>query len=138
MERVFAMLKVQRRAVVFAGGLDATLVNDWVAEELRGLRIHEVFLACDTKGAIKSLKRAVGKLSFLPRRKLRCYVLIAFGDETIEQARDRLEEVWEAGCLPFAQLYQPPDRYITYSADWKALAREWSRPAAMIANHSGS
>lgn len=137
MGKVFAMLRGQRQAARFSGGLEAALVDDWVAEELRGLRIAEVWLACDTDGALKTLAKAVSKLSFLPRQKLRCYVLLAFGGETIEQARARLEAVWDIGCLPFAQPYQPPDRYIRYSAEWKATARTWSRPAAMKALHGG-
>ena len=132
-EQVFAMLKTQRRAAVFAGGLDATLLTDWVAGELRGLRIEQLFLACDTAGAIKPLRKALAKLSFLPRDKLRCYVLIGYGHETVDQARERLEEVWEAGAMPFAQLYQSPSPYMNYSPTWKTLARTWSRPAAMKA-----
>jgi len=135
MSKVFQMLKSQRKAATFGGGLQASLVDDWVAEELRGLRIDQLFLAADTIGALKPLKKAVGKLSFLPRRKLRCYVLIGFQGETIEQAKDRLEQIWEIGCMPFAQLYQPPDKFIEYSEAWKWLNREWCRPAAMVAMH---
>jgi hypothetical protein len=133
LRKVFAMLRSQGRAAVFAGGLDATLLDDWVVEELRSLRIGEVFLAADTPEALRPLKKAVSKLNFLSRRQLRCYVLLAFGGETIADAEARLREVWEIGCLPFAQLYQPPDKCIEYSREWKALARAWSRPAAMFA-----
>jgi len=134
LRKVFAMLHQQKRAAVFAGGLDATLLDDWVAEELRGMRIREVFLAADTEGALRPLERAVSKIEFLQRRQLRCYVLLAYGGETIEQARARLERVWEIGCMPFAQLYQPLERWIDYPPEWKALARKWSRPAIMLAN----
>ncbi len=145
MTKVFAMLRSQRRAASFPGGLQASLVDDRVTEELRGLRIKEVFLAADTKAALKPLATAAHRLSFLrsdseiekgePARKIRCYVLIAYEGETIEQARDRLEAVWETGCMPFAQLYQPPDKYIRYSQEWRDLNREWSRLAAMVAMH---
>lgn len=134
-DAVFQMLRSQRRAVSLSGGLQASLVTDEIAEQIRGLKIHEVYLAADSDGALKPLERAVRKLSFLPQRKLRCYVLLAFGGETIEQARARLERVWEIGCLPFAQLYQPPDKWIKYSQEWKDLRREWERPAAMFAMH---
>lgn len=43
---------------------------------------------------------------------------------------------WEAGAMPRAQLFQPEDKWIEYSDEWKALAREWYRPAAMRAAHS--
>ena len=34
------------------------------------------------------------------------------------------------------QLYQPEDRWIDYSPEWRALAKKWSRPAAMVASHN--
>lgn len=134
---VYRMLSAQRKAAEFSGGLDAKLITDEVADELRGLRIHQVFLAADTGAALKPLAKAVENLSFLPRQKLRCYVMIAYDGETIERSEARLHKVWELGVMPFAQLFQPPDRYIEYSHDWKMLARTWSRPAAMKALMSG-
>lgn len=128
---VFQMLSSQRRAAVFAGGLDTTLITDEIADELCGLRIHQVFLAADTEAALGPLAKAIRKLSFLGRQKTRCYVMIAYDGETTEQAEARLRWVWELGAMPFAQLYQPSDRYIDYSHEWKMLARTWSRPAAM-------
>ena len=130
---VYRMLSVQRRAAEFSGGLDAGLVTDEVADELRGLRIHQIFLAADTEAALKPLAKSIERLSFLPRQKLRCYVLIAYGGETLEQAEARLRKVWELGAMPFSQLFQPPDYYIEYDHDWRALNRTWSRPAAMKA-----
>lgn len=128
-EKVFGMLRSQRH-IQLSGGLDTQLITDEIADQIRGLRISQLFLACDTKSAIGSLRRAVKKLQ-MPRDKVRCYVLIAFNGETISEATERMEEVYNAGCLPFAQLYQPPDKYINYSHEWRSLARTWSRPAAM-------
>ena len=133
---VYEMLRKQRKAAKFSGGLDATLVDDWVADQLRTVPIHEVFLAADTEASLKPLQATVERLSFLRRNQLRCYVLIGFNGETLAEARDRLEAVWAAGCLPFAQLYRPPDRPIRYSLEWRTLARTWSRPAAMVAEHN--
>lgn len=132
---VAAMLSTQRKAAVFSGGIQASLVTDSIAGWLRGLRINSIFLAADTDESLPALRRAVDKLGFLGRNsnKLRCYVLIAYDGETIERATARLEAVWEAGCVPFAQLYQPDDHYIKYPREWKALARSWSRPAAIRA-----
>lgn len=130
-ERVFEMLKAQRKAAVFAGGLDATLLNDWIAEGLRGLRINQVFLATDTDDALRPLAMALNRLSFLRRDQLRCFVLLAYEGESIEKGLDRLMRVWELGAMPFAQLFQPPDKYIKYPKEWRDLARTWSRPAAM-------
>ena len=134
-DRVFAMLDKQPRAAVFSGGLDARLVNVWFADKIKSIRLNQLFLAADTAGALRPLERAIKILS-LPIRKIRVYVLIGFDDETIEQATERLETVWKFGGLPFAQLYQPPDRFIDYSPQWKQLARTWSRPAAMFSLHS--
>ena len=135
LDNVFAMLQYQRKAAVFSGGLDARLITDTIADDLRGLRIDEVFLACDTDGGIGPLRQAIQRLSFLPRRKLRVYTMAAYNGETIDQATARMEAVWEAGGLPFCQLYQPADRWIDYPPEWKALHRTWSRPAAMFALH---
>lgn len=131
-DRVFAMLRT-RHAIEFTGGLDSRLITDPVADGLRSLRVRQLFLSCDTKEALKPLRRAASKLSGFNRNHLRCYVLIAYGGETISEAVDRLRDVWVAGFVPFAQLYQPKDRYIEYSKEWKDLARTWSRPAAMKA-----
>ena len=130
-DKVLAMLRKQRKAARLSGGLEAARVTDTFAEALRGTRISEVFLAADHNDSLKPLERAINKLSFLGRDKLRCYVLIGFNGETIQQAKARLLKVWEIGCLPFAQLYQPPtDKRITYSQEWRDLQRTWSRPAA--------
>lgn len=131
-EAVFEMLRGQKRRVSFPGGLDVRLIDDWVAGQLKTLNIEQVFLAADTEGILSKLEEAVKKLPFLSRRQLRCYVLIAFNGETILEATKRLEAVWKIGCLPFAQLYQPPDEYIKYPYSWRQLARTWSRPAAMF------
>jgi len=131
------MLRLQNRQVSFPGGLDVRLMDAWVIDQLKTLRIKEIFVACDTKANVPILYGVRPTLNFLDRRQLRCYVLIAYNDETIPEAHKRLEAVWNAGFLPFAQLYQPPDRYIDYSQSWETLARTWSRPAAMFAMHTG-
>ena len=135
-QKVYAMLGTQSKAASFSGGLDARLIDDTVADELRSIRIKDLFLAADTAQSLGVLAKAVTKLDWLRRDQLRCYVLIAFNGETMVEAAERLEAVWQVGCVPFAQLYQPPDEYIEYSRDWKKLARSWSRPAAIAAMHS--
>ena len=139
--KVRAMLKTHPRLPQFRGGLEAARLTDWHVEQLRGLRLPKgdgLWFACDTDGADKPLAKAVGKLRDLSRRTLRCYVLCAFGGDTVEKASARLERGWEIGCLPFAQLYQPPDKFIEYGQDWKRLARAWSRPAIMFSRHKAN
>jgi len=125
---VFKMLRSQRRSAIFSGGIDARLVTDDIVELFKSIRINQLFLAADTMAALSPLQEAFNKLSYLGRDKLRCYVMIG-KDETIEQAEYRLKSVWDIGCLPFSQLYQPKDKWIDYPQDWKGLNRIWSRPA---------
>lgn len=135
-DKVFEMLRKQH-GIAFSGGLDARLFTHRIVDDLHSCRVSQIFLACDTPQAIGSVARAVKWLD-LTRDKIRCYVLIAFDpDETIDDARERLIDVYKVGCLPFAQLYQPPDRCIKYSREWRSLARTWSRPAAMKAFMTG-
>lgn len=128
-ERVFAMLQGQGRGAIFSGGLDARLLQSWHIDLLRGIRLAEAWLACDTPAAQPSLQRASELLAGIPERKKRCYVLIGWQDEDTDQAERRLEEVYAMGFLPFAQLYRGPNR-AAWSPEWRALARKWSRPAA--------
>jgi hypothetical protein len=130
-ERVFSMLRKQKHAAVLSGGLQASLVTDWFVELLRTIRLDSLFLAADTNAHLLPLEKALSMLSGFGQRKLRVYCMIG-KDETIEQSRNRLQAIWDMGGLPFAQLYQPPERYIEYDPNWKSLVREWSRPAAMF------
>ena len=125
--KVFEMLKTQKE-VEFRGGVEPARVTNKIAEDLRGLRIKSLWLACDTKNQIKSLSKAVKILqdAGFKRNHLRCYVLI--GDDFTEN-ENRLLEVYKIGCLPFAQLYQPETK-IKYPKEWKDFCRTWSRPAA--------
>jgi hypothetical protein len=134
LDKVFAMLRTQR-AIEFTGGLDARLMTQDVADSIRGLRLKQLFLACDTDNGLGPLERAI-RLLQLPRDKVRCYVLCAFGT-SIDECEERLRSVWAVGAMPFAQLYQPPDRWIAYSQEWRRLARTWSRPAATKAHMKG-
>ena len=129
--KVFEMLRAQGK-IQLSGGLDSTRITTDIAEQIRSLRISQIFLAADTKQALKPLERAIKRLN-LPRDKVRCYALLAFNGESMSDCEERLETIWELGAMPFAQLYQPPDKWIKYPKDWRDLARRWSRPAAMKA-----
>lgn len=132
-ERVFIMLRAQKHAAIFSGGLQTSLIGEPEVRLIRSVRVDTLFLAADTEAHLRPLEKALKRLSFLDRRKLRVYAMI--GLETLEEARCRLEAIWRLGGLPFAQLYQPADRWIDYSQEWKALVRTWSRPAAMFSLH---
>jgi len=127
-EAVFDMLAGQRR-IVFSGGLDADLFKDWHRDLIETVRYDELWFACDTKQAVHALRRAAGICEGISIEHLRCYVLIGFGGEALSEAERRLEEVYDLGFLPFAQLFRG-ETGMSYSRDWRALARKWSRPAA--------
>jgi hypothetical protein len=137
-QAVYEMLARQSKAAVFAGGIDARLVTDEIAAEFRGLRISELFLACDSEAGIPVLQRAAERLAWLGIEKLRCFVLVGYGDDTPEAALRRLEAVWQVGVMPFAQFYRPPtaERRVAVPAEWRALVHTWSRPAAVKAMHT--
>jgi len=133
-EALCRMLSRQSRAARLIGGLQAARLKPWHIERLRGLRIKDVWLAADHDDALPAVRRAARALA-LPRRKLRCYVLVGFDGETLPQAEARLEAVWDAGCLPFAQPYRDENGGPEYGPDWRKFVRTWSRPAAMFAAH---
>lgn len=124
--KVYEMLKGQKE-ISFRGGLEPALLSDWDIEQMQGLRISDLWLACDTKNRIDQFKKTCERLhkAGFSQNKIRCYVLI--GDD-MEENEARLKTVYQAGALPFAQLFQPPQR-IEYSKEWKDFARFWSRPA---------
>lgn len=118
-----------QRAIEFKGGFEAARVTEKIAERLRSLRIKTLWLACDHKNSIEPLRKAVEilKKAGFKRNHVYCYVLIG-NDRQENEAR--LREVFEIGCLPFAQLFQPAGQKIKYSKEWKNFVRTWSRPAA--------
>lgn len=134
-DKVMSMLKTQH-SIQFAGGLQSNLLTDRRASDIRSLKLSQLFMACDYPGALKPLRKAIKKLN-LPIDKIRCFVLIGRDNESISDARQRLEDVLFSGCFPFAQLYQPPDKYIEYTKEWRNLAREYSRVPIMRSKLKG-
>ncbi len=132
-DKAFEMLKSQR-GICFKGGLEPGLVDDHFVDAITSLRIAELWLACDTDGALPGFKRACEKLvrAGFSREKIKCYALI--GDD-MDKNEARMRQIYEAGAMPFAQLYREyADTKTEYSRDWKAFARMWQRPAAMRAH----
>jgi hypothetical protein len=131
---VYDMLKGQKD-IEFSGGLEADLLTQWDVDQMRGLRIHQLFFACDQPSHLKRLEIVQSLFQDMTRQKLRAYVLLAYNGQTIDEAKNILESVWQLGFLPHAQLYQPPDKWIDYSWEWKDLARSWLRPPIMRSLH---
>jgi len=132
-ERVCEMLSKQPKGAVFKGGLDIDFLTEWHVEQLKGIRVNELWVACDTDAALARLDKAADLLGDFSIEKKRCYVLIGFGGPAepvyLEAAERRLEAVYAKGFLPFAQLYRSAIGDEKYPKEWKALARKWSRPA---------
>ena len=97
------------------------------------MRIKELWLSYDHDGAIHDLIKASYLLKkYFKRYKLRCYVLIGFGEDTINKAEQRLVKSWELGFLPFAMLYRNKQgSYPKPEKEWRHFQRTWTRPAAI-------
>jgi len=134
-ETVFDMLSHQHH-VELSGGIEAALVDDFAISQLRRVSIRQVFLAYDLPHQDKPCRAALSRLTTagFRLRQLRVYILAGFfPDDTPAKARLRAENVLEWGGLPFLMLYQPDaDSPKVYSDEWRKLAREFTRPAAML------
>ena len=131
---VFEMLRDQKRAIFFPGGLDKHFLRPWHRELFDSIEIGELWFACDVTSDLPWLERAAEILEGIPLRKKRCYTMIGYDDdpETLDQAERRIERVFELGFMPFCQLYKPDDDVKIYPPDWKAVQRKWCRPAAYM------
>lgn len=125
-KKVFEMLRCQKK-IDFVGGLDCRLLEDWIIEELRSLKIYQLWFAYDSTKCESAIKRVAEKLTpFFSRNKLRCYVLVGYGNDTVEKAEGRLRTIYELGFLPFAMRY---DKHYQSTNEWHKLIRTFSRPA---------
>lgn len=132
---VFEMLREQKRACFFNGGLDKHFLKSWHVSYFDSLSIGELWWACDEPDDFKWLVRVRDMFSHVPMRKMRCYTMIGYEGESLAEAERRVERVFELGFMPFTQLYQPPFADVEakiYGADWKAVNRKWCRPAAYM------
>jgi hypothetical protein len=137
--KVFDMLERQNRLISFNGGLDVRLLKQWHIEQLNRIKIDQLFFACDSPLDLPDLADAAELLKDIPQKKKRCYTMIGYGEETLEEAELRLRTVYDLDFTPFCQLYRPPSWSVTeeeeevhYSDQWKALARLWSRPVIIL------
>ena len=130
-ERVFDMLRQQKRGIVFSGGLDIDYLQPWHVDLLKTIKVKELWVACDTAADLKRLDKAADLLADFSIEKKRCYVMIGFGGEAFSDAERRLEAVYAKGFLPFAQLYRGSgSQDEPWGKCWKDLQRKWCRPAA--------
>jgi len=132
--KVFEMLRTQK-GIKFSGGLQARRITDSVVQQLRTLRVAEIWVSYDHPNQYRATQTAVEKLRrYFRRDQVRCYVLIGFENDTLQKAENRLREAWEMGTLPFAMRYRTAEpkwqgTYFYSDREWNLLTRRWSRPA---------
>jgi len=129
---VFAMLKRQNHAIHLTGGLEAARLKEWHVEEMAQIKPHVAFFAYDTPhdyepllDASKLLKRA--NLISQTNHSMRCYVLIGWKNDTIENAEKRLQSVLDLGFMPMAMLYNAGAEQSAVKV-WRRFQREWASP----------
>lgn len=127
---VFEMLKKQPEMPVFTGGLEAKLLKAWHVDLLREVKPKRMYFAYDTPDDYEPLLQA-GRLLrdggiTKASQSARCYVLIGYDGDTMENAEKRLRDAWTAGFFPFGMLYR--DEKGEVSEDWKQFQRLWARP----------
>lgn len=133
-EKVFSMLSSQKSRPLFLGGLEAGRLERWHAERLREIRTDRMYFAYDDPTKLIRLENA-GKLlrevGFSKLHHLYAYVLVGFKKDTFVKANNRLQEVWDAGFVPYAMLYRDDKGH--YDMEWKQFQRRWVRPAIIKA-----
>ena len=125
---VFEMLS-NKKDISFSGGFEARRVTKNIVSELKKLHIKDMWVACDTPESYKTTSKAIELLKSegFSQNKIRCYVIIG---KDKDEENNRLKKLLLDGCLPFAQLYQPPtNSKKEYSKEWKKFQRFWTRPA---------
>lgn len=127
LDKVFKMLEGQQK-IVFSQGLEAERITDKVIERLRKVKVKEIWTAYDSKQDEYTARWAIRRLrKYFSQNQTRCYVLISFGNDTIEEARERCKNVLRWGGLPFAMLYR--GQYGSVDKEWLNFQRFWCRPA---------
>jgi len=136
---VFSMLltvkTLQKQRIQFTGGFEAHRLQMWQIDWLLKLRPKQMFFAYDYEhpGRLDELRDASWKLRMagITKGSLRCYVLIGWRHDTMEDAKRRLFQVVDAGFIPCAMLYR--DKSGRYKEDWSGFQKQWVRPAIMRA-----
>jgi len=127
---VFEMLKRQTQKAIFSGGLEAKLLKSWHVDLLREIKPKRMYFAYDAPDDYEPLLQA-GRLLrgggiTKASHSARCYVLVGYPGDTMEQAEKRLSDSWAAGFFPYAMLYH--DEKGETAADWRVFQRAWLRP----------
>ena len=128
---VFEMLKTQPKKPIFTGGLDSTLLREWHVDLLRTAKVERMYFAYDSPSDLEPLIHAgkllrAGGIKNTSGNRAKCYVLIGYPSDTMEQAEKRLLDTWRAGFFPYAMLFR--DEKGETNEEWRAFQRQWVRP----------
>ena len=137
-EAVMEMLSQQPERPRFTGGIAARLVESWWVKQAVTIGTEILYTAYDHPMEIGSVAAAIEMMrdAGLRRRAVGCYVLVGYKDDTVRAAKDRLEQIWDIGAMPYAMYYRGPDEARGEKPiGWRSFVREWSRPAIIAAKH---
>ena len=130
LDRVFRMLEGQRR-IKLSGGLEAARITDEIAERIRSLKIKQLYTAYDHPVRFREVEKAIGILrKYFSRGYVGCFVLIGYGDDSMDKAEGRLRQILELGGMPFAMLYRNrKGEFPQPEKQWRKFQKCWVRPA---------
>lgn len=105
-----AELKEIGLPVDFNQGLDARMIDEEVAQELKGLRIDPLHMAYDIPSERRALDRAIPALerAGFNRRRMVVYVLYNFRDSP-EQLLGKVRDLLEWGVVAYPMRFEPLD-----------------------------
>jgi hypothetical protein len=137
---VFEMLKVQPQKPIFTGGLEAKLLRPWHIDLLREAKAERMYFAYDTPADIEPLIYAGkllrdGGIKNTSGSRVKCYVLIGYPGDSMEQAERRLIDTWRAGFFPYAMLFR--NEKGESNEDWRQFQRLWVRPQIVYSKLKG-
>ncbi len=124
--KVFEMLEKQSK-VEFTGGLEAKALKEWHIPYLARIKPSQMFFAYDGPEDKDDILKASVMLRDFRRDQLRCYVLIGYPKDNLENAEERLKWIWSLGFMPMAMLWKNTKG--DTDPNWKPLQRQWARPA---------
>lgn len=139
---VFSMLAKQKEPIEFTGGLEAARLKPWHCEEMKKLRIKQMFFAYDTPDDREPLWRAGGLLRYAGFKvhphshSLRCFVLCGYPHDNIPSAEGRMKDTMNAGFTPMAMLWKSETG--KRDPEWAKFQREWARPAIIYSKDKGN
>jgi hypothetical protein len=138
LDKVFSMLKTQR-IIKLSGGLEARRITEKIVEQIRGLKLRQLWIAYDHPANLKAVKRAMEILTkYFSRDHIGCYCLIGQPGDTMSAALGRLQQIVDLGAFPYAMLYKGPNgKCPEPGMAWRKLQKMWLRPAYIRARIKG-